>query len=198
MHRADLEKYLRKAALDADFGALCAADSDASFEGFDLDEDTRRVLRRGGPGVLALLSAVLDEARVVTSESPEAIPPEPTPAGTTLPEIELYLRVAPQQTEQGLNHMASLHTEPPPDEGAVTFKIRVSPSALALEDGTTALVYAAAIDPILSQEPASAPLAFTRHQVNSNQAQAAAERVLQAEPEARYDRLLDLISVLTS
>ncbi len=196
MGRDELVRYLRMAALDPDFCDLAATDPDRSFRGFDLDEADREALRRGGPEVLALVGRALDAAAPTPDPRPAVEVPAP-PSHGTLPEVVLYLAVAPHRDEDGrLVHAASLHTELPGAEGCVRYRIRLSPSARPAADGGTALTYAAAIDPV---PPASGPppAAFGGARADDPAVRAAADAVLNAPPNARYARLLDLLRALT-
>lgn len=112
-----------------------------------------------------------------------------------LPEIEVWLRLEPVPTPDGLQHAVSLHATEPPADGTMRYRVRVSPSVVDLPDGRQGLNYGAAIAPVRTG-PSVAPDAFRSRSTDTPEARAAADAVLIAPPDQRYDRLLELIGVL--
>ena len=112
-----------------------------------------------------------------------------------LPEIEVWLRIEPVATPEGLQHAVSLHGEEPEADGTMRYRVRVSPSLVNLPEGQ-ALTYGADISPV-GVATTGAPDAFRHARRDSPAARAAAERARAAPADERYDRLLELIGALS-
>jgi hypothetical protein len=180
--RAGLARYLTRAALDRGFRALAEADPDASFEGYDLTEADKEILRRRDHETARLLAeASAAAAGASTPTSPPPVPrtaaADPPPVtGRPLPPADLILQVmaVPSRDEAGglkLAHVVSLHPAPAPGEpppppppeappdalGPVRFFLRLAPHATPLPEGGVVVTYAASLVPRGAEEAAAEP-----------------------------------------
>jgi hypothetical protein len=205
-----LRQFLEKVVLDDTFRELASSDPDRAFEGFDLTDWHREVLRRQDHEVLALLGEVLRDEKGSLPQRVETGPTsEPTGTVPDLDEAQLVVHLRPyaHQDEQGaiqLTYAASIHQWPAPaaEPGMVSFLLRVMPQAALAAGGQLHISYAAMIQPAPrpGEDPpppgppvpqsSSGPLAVPSEVVNATDA------VRAASPEDRYQRLLDLIEAL--
>jgi len=206
-----LRRFLERVVLDDAFRDLVASEPDQAFEGFDLTDRHKEVLRRQDHELLALLGEALrDEPDAPIPGGPPEQMSESANAVPELKEAQLVVRLKPyaHHDEQGsiqLTYAASLHPWPAPqaEPGMLSFLLRVTPRAVLAKDGQLNISYAAMIQP--APEPgadlpppgrAAAPSSSPNLPVDSPEALRAAEAVRAASPGDRYQRLLELIEAM--
>lgn len=194
-----LRRFLVRLVMDDGLRQTLRDDPEAAFDGSGLTAEQREVLVARDERMLALIAGTFDAPREAPPPAPDPVQVEPS---------YLMIRLVPQawQDEAGqlqLAYQASVHpwpSETPP--GAVSFLMRVAPRAVHAGGGQVRLTYSASIQPAPRGEapPAAPPSEDSPwgHRVDDAAARAAAEAVKAAPPEERYDRLLDLISAITS
>ncbi len=191
---ADLRDWFEKTALDPDFRELFQSDPEASFAGFDLTAEERRILAAQDGALVGLLARALAPMESAPVGAPLVVDPAPPPP-PLLPDATVYLQVQPQVVDGAVQHAVSLHADPAAIEGGGVFAIRVSALASTGEGGATQVHYDAALDPLMPEVDPRGPWG---HKTDSAAAREAAEAVLQAAPEERRARLVALVQALVS
>jgi hypothetical protein len=187
----DLRAFLVRTALDDAFRDLVERDPDAAFEGYDLADADKALLRKPGEGWMRLLGVLVRET------APEVhAPAAPAPEASALPEVRLLLALRPHQLdEERLGWAASLSAWPSEVEpDAVRFLVRVMPKAKPIEGGFE-LSYAASIQapPAHGAEEPEMPTPIVPVERDLT---AHADAVRAAPPGERYDRIRDLLAAL--
>lgn len=221
----DLRAFLVRTVLDDAFRELARTDPDAAFEAYDLSPADREVIRERGPAMLRLLGEALEagDDAVPARPTPRAPPaeaapvqspkgdPRGTPVGLDdeveplpeLPDAELLLRLRPQthvddQGDRKILHAASLHPWPPTDgdPGAVAFHLRFTPTVGRGRDGRVQVAYAGSLQSVSpgAEPPPAEPWG---HRTDTEAVREATRGVRDADPDDRYQRLLELAAAIT-
>ena len=226
MTRKSAADFLVRAVLDEAFRDLALSNPERGFEGFDLTEEEKEILRSRDHRVLGLLGDAVRPQEAVAEAPVEKAPATPVePTEPNLAEVKLLLRLIPQVTgspgsEPKVSYAASLHSWPVGDEpeggaeptengGAtaeVRWLIRIAPEVLESLDSGLAVAYCASIHPVTAEveetgpadraAPAEAAGAPWNHHVDSPAVRAATKAVQAADPSQRYTKLLELVHAL--
>lgn len=171
--------FLVRAVLDEAFRDLALSNPQRAFEGFDLTEEEKEILRVRDHRVLGLLGDVVRRQEAVAEPPVEKAPA--TGVAQTLPglaEVKLLLRLVPQVvgspgSEPKVSYAASLHPWPVDDEpeggaaptenGAeaeaaeVRWLIRIAPEVVESRDTGLAVAYSASIHPVTAEVNQTGP-----------------------------------------
>ncbi len=189
----DLERFLVRAVLDAEFCALARRDPDAAFTGYALSDEDRQTLRAGDEGVLRLLGRAL---RGAAPAGPER---EPTPAAGDAagPAAEAVAPIAPVQPVP-LQPVSLLVTIQPfaistPAGVQLSFGASIAPAATAAVDAAPRANEA----PAGAAGDAASPSPW-EHDLGSQRTRDAAAAVHAAAAGERRECILALLATMTS
>ena len=182
MTRKSAANFLVRAVLDEAFRDLALSNPQSAFEGFDLTEQEKEILRSRDHRVLGLLGDAVRQQEPVAETPLEKTPPTPVaPALPSLPEVKLLLRLIPQAVpspgpDPKVSYAASLHPWPtdnepeggpnsaaPTDNGTETaaaeirWLIRIAPEVVESRDTGLAVAYSASIHPVTAESDETGP-----------------------------------------
>jgi hypothetical protein len=124
MKQGSVDDFLIRVVLDDAFRELAQDDPDRAFEGYDLSEREREILRAQDHGVLGLLGEVVTQRQAAgnrkaggdkAEEMEESEPATSKSAWPELADVELLLRLRPKVTE------------PPGSEPRVSYEATLQP-----------------------------------------------------------------------
>ncbi|MBW1880387.1 MAG: hypothetical protein JRJ84_18675 [Deltaproteobacteria bacterium] len=217
-----LVRYL----LDEDFRVQMDAEPEQALSEFDLTDEERAALISRDERVLGLIGAAVQASPRDPSVAPLPETPGEvatvTPTEITLPEVTFYLRLEPrtsrdQAGQLRVQYLTRIYPSPPdtnvplpggpgiPEEDdpelqlpGTTFHIRFAPQVYRKGDALD-LHYRGSFH-TMGQEappPSRSTLASPRgHDIETTAVRTAAEAVHAAEPEDRYEAILELISAM--
>ena len=180
MTRKSAANFLVRAVLDETFRDLALSNPQRAFEGFDLTEEEKEILRGRDHRVLGLLGDAVRLQEPVAEPTLEKAPPTPVaPTLPGLPEVKFLLRLIPQAvpspgSDPKVSYAASLHPWPADDEpkggsnsaaptenGAeaaeVRWLIRIAPEVVESRDTGLAVAYSASIHPVTAEVDETGP-----------------------------------------
>jgi len=182
MTRKSAANFLVRAVLDEAFRDLALSNPQRAFEGFDLTDEEKEILRGRDHRVLGLLGDAVRPQEPVAEPPLEKAPPTPVaPTLPSLPEVKLLLRLVPQAvpspgSEPKVSYAASLHPWPaddkpeggpnsaaPTENGAeaaaaeVRWLIRIAPEVVESRDTGLAVAYSASIHPVTAEIDETGP-----------------------------------------
>ena len=182
MTRESAADFLIRTVLDETFRELAATDPQRAFEGYDLNDEERDILRARDGRLLGLLGhaverdAAPEKDAALKVESHAASQPLPT-----LPEVKLVLRLTPfvaqgPESDPRVSYEASLESwrgthesdanDPQPEDESeparpsppaeVKWLVRIAPTVVGPQEGGMMVSYAASIHPLAAgvDEPA--------------------------------------------
>ena len=174
MTQGSATDYLIRAALDGSFRELALAEPDRAMAEYDLTEDEKDILRNRDERLLELLGGSIEMVKA-SAESPQSteIAAAPGSSRSTLPPVELLLRLAPQTTQSAdgmpqVSYAASLHPWPLPEDAKqneveqgtngesprtyaaseLAWLIRMTPTVMGSEAAGLRVAYSAAMHPV--------------------------------------------------
>ena len=174
MTRVSAADFLIRTVLDDAFRELAVADPQRAFEGYDLNDEERDILRARDGRLLGLLGHAVEQD-VASEEPTESEDDSPTSAQPlpNLLEVKLLLRLTPyvaQDAESGarISYEASLQpwpggqeansNDPQPDHetehddqgppAEIKWMVRITPNVVGSEEAGLMVSYAASIHPL--------------------------------------------------
>ena len=175
MKRGSAADFLVRTVLDEEFRELALANPQRAFEGYELSEEEKDILRSRDHRLLGLLGEAVAHKGAPAEHQLQKEHTDPTaPTLPSLPEVKLLLRLAPHVpqspgSETNVSYAASLHswpceeeleTDPDSDEqatgqpgaavGEVRWIVRITPNVVESQEAGLTVAYTASIHPLMA------------------------------------------------
>jgi hypothetical protein len=175
MKQGSAVDFLVRTVLDEAFRKLALAHPQRAFEGYDLTDEQKEILRRRDHRLLGLLGdAVAPEKAGVQQTLDKEEADVDAPAPPDLPEVKLLLRLVPQASSSpdsgpDISYAVSLHAWPGDDDrttgsdtanrtetgvggdvGEVSWLIRIAPTVVESQAAGLRVAYFASIHPLMT------------------------------------------------
>jgi hypothetical protein len=184
MKRGSAADFLVRTVLDEAFRELAIANPQRAFEGYELSEEEKDILRSRDHRLLGLLGEAVAHKEALAEQPLQKEHFDPTgPTLPSLPEVKLLLRLAPHVpqspgSEPKVTYAASLHPWPCDDElktgpdadeqakgqtgaavGEVGWIIRIVPNVVESREAGLTVAYSASIHPMMTDSDQTPPSA---------------------------------------